>query len=219
MSRFEKHIPAWVAMKASTDMFVFRRQTSSIVGVDRGRRTLIGLAILSSTLPSRGWAGDAVCPRLLAHVVPRLQDDTPQDLCQYAGRVLLIVNTASYCGYTPQYEGLEQLHGRFASRGFAVLGFPSNDFNQEPKDNKTIADFCFNTYGVKFPMFAKTTVVGQTASALYAALAREGGQPPKWNFNKYLIDRNGQVVGLFPSNVEPLDRRITARIEQLLASR
>jgi glutathione peroxidase len=93
-------------------------------------------------------AADPACAPLLAHVVPRLQDDAPQDLCQFAGRVLLVVNTASYCGYTPQYEGMEQLHARFSSRGFAVLGFPSNDFNQEPKDNKSIASFCFNTYGV-----------------------------------------------------------------------
>jgi glutathione peroxidase len=131
---------------------------------------------------------------------------------------LLVVNTASYCGYTPQYEGLEQLNARFAVRGFSVLGFPSNDFNQEPKDNKAIASFCFNTYGVKFPMFAKTTVVGQTASPFYAALARAVGQAPKWNFSKYLIDRSGQVVAFFPSDVEPLDRRITGRIEQLLSS-
>jgi glutathione peroxidase len=184
----------------------------------RRRHIVLGLALLSSTLPIRTLATERPCPRLLAHVVPRLQDDSPQDLCQYAGRVLLVVNTASFCGYTPQYEGLEQLHGRFAARGFSVLGFPSNDFNQEPKDNKAIASFCFNTYGVKFPMFAKTAVVGQTASPFYTELARAGGQAPKWNFNKYLIDRSGQVVAFFGSNVEPLDRRITGRIEQLLSS-
>ena len=151
--------------------------------------------------------------------MPRLQDDAPQDLCEYAGRVLLVVNTASYCGYTPQYEGLEKLHARYASRGFSVLGFPSNDFNQEPKDNKTIAAFCFNTYGVKFPMFAKTSVTGPAANPLFSEISRAAGQPPKWNFSKYLIDRDGRVVANFPSEVEPLDSRVTARIEQLLVRR
>jgi glutathione peroxidase len=170
-------------------------------------------------VPVNSMSAEPACAPLLAHVVPRLQDDAPQDLCQFSGRVLLVVNTASYCGYTPQYEGMEQLHARFSRRGFAVLGFPSNDFNQEPKDNKSIATFCFNTYGVKFPMFAKTSVSGQTPSPFFAALSRAGGQAPKWNFHKYLIDRNGQVVAVFPSDVEPLDRRITSRIEQLLSSR
>lgn len=159
------------------------------------------------------------CPPLLAHTALRLQDEAPQNLCQYAGRVLLVVNTASYCGYTPQYEGLEALHARYAKRGLVVLGFPSNDFNQEPANNRSIAEFCFNTYGVKFPMFAKTSVVGQTAHPFFAALARASGQAPKWNFHKYLVDRDGRVVADFPSAVTPLDRRLTERIEQLLASR
>lgn len=95
-------------------------------------------------------------------------------------------------------------------------GIPSNDFNQELQDNKAIADFCFNTYGVKFPMFAKTTVVGQTAHPFYAALAKASGSQPRWNFHKYLVDRSGRVVASFPSSVDPLDRAVTARIEQLL---
>jgi len=163
-----------------------------------------------------GAAQAAACPALLDHRAARLQDDSPQDLCRYAGRVLLVVNTASKCGYTPQYEALETLHARYAKRGLTVLGFPSNDFNQEPSDNRAIADFCFNTYGVKFPMFAKTTVVGQTAHPFYAALARASGSAPRWNFHKYLVDRSGRVVASFPSAVDPLDRSVTARIEQLL---
>lgn len=174
--------------------------------------------LLASSAPAASFAQPAPgCPPLLAHTAPRLQDEVPQNLCQYAGRVLLVVNTASRCGYTPQYEGLEALHARYAPRGLVVLGFPSNDFNQEPADNRSIADFCFNTYGVKFPMFAKTSVVGQTAHPLYAALARASGQAPQWNFHKYLVDRDGKVVASFPSAVEPLDRRLTGRIEQLLA--
>ncbi len=159
------------------------------------------------------------CPALLNHTLPRLQDDQPQNLCQYAGKVVLAVNTASACGYTPQYEGLQKLHERYASRGLVIMGFPSADFRQEPKDNKGIAEQCFDVYGVRFPMFAKSGVVGQTANPFFAALTRETGEAPKWNFHKYLIDRQGRAVAAFPSAVDPLDRRLTGRIEQLLATR
>ena len=159
------------------------------------------------------------CPALLDHTLPRLQDEQPQSLCQFAGKVVLAVNTASACGYTPQYEGLQKLHERYASRGLVILGVPSADFRQEPKDNKGIAEQCFDVYGVRFPMFAKSGVVGQTANPFFAALARETGEAPKWNFHKYLIDRQGRAVAAFPSAVDPLDRRLTGRIEQLLATR
>ena len=96
----------------------------------------------------------------------RLQDEKPQALCQYAGQVVLVVNTASYCGFTSQYKGLETLYTRYKDRGLVVLGFPSNDFSQEPDSNSRIADFCENTYGVKFPMFAKTAVRGSEALPL-----------------------------------------------------
>ena len=123
--------------------------------------------------PSAAFAQAALsCPPLLQHTVPRLQDDKPQPLCQYAGKVLLVVNTASHCGYTPQYEGLEALHAKYAARGLVVLGFPSNDFGQqEPGNAQQIAELCLNTYGVKFPMFAKTVVKGAGAHPVYAALA------------------------------------------------
>jgi glutathione peroxidase len=184
------------------------------------RRVASLLLVAAALAPAATIAQPAqACPPLLAHTALRLQDEAPQNLCQYAGRVLLVVNTASYCGYTPQYEGLEALHARYAKRGLVVLGFPSNDFNQEPANNRSIAEFCFNTYGVKFPMFAKTSVVGQTAHPFFAALARASGQAPKWNFHKYLVDRDGRVVADFPSAVTPLDRRLTERIDQLLASR
>ena len=167
------------------------------------------------------WTVTAVaqdCPPTLNHTFPRLQDEKPQNICAFKGKVLLVVNTASYCGYTPQYEGLEKLYAAYSERGFTVLGFPSGDFgNQEKADNKQIAEFCFNTYGVKFPMFAKSSVVGQTANPFFAELAKATGQPPKWNFHKYLIDRDGRVVAAFPSNVTPLDKRVTGRIEELLA--
>lgn len=160
------------------------------------------------------------CPVLLSHTFPKLQDESPQDLCQYKGKVLLVVNTASYCGFTPQYEGLEKLQARYAPRGFTVLGFPSGDFgNQEKTSNKEIAEFCHNTYGVKFPMFAKSSVRGDAANPLFAALSGASGQPPKWNFHKYLVDRQGRVVKSFPSQVEPLDTRLTREIEAALVAR
>jgi glutathione peroxidase len=159
------------------------------------------------------------CPPLLRSTFPRLQDEQPQSLCQYAGRVLLVVNTASYCGFTPQYEGLEALHARYAPRGLVVLGFPSNDFAQEPGSGAQIADLCFNTYGVKFPMFAKTSVKGPQANALFAALAQATGQAPAWNFTKYLVDRQGQPVAAFGSRVTPGDAALAAAIEKALAQR
>jgi glutathione peroxidase len=162
----------------------------------------------------------ASCPSLLQHTFARLQDDSPQALCQYAGKVLLVVNTASYCGFTPQYEGLESLHARYASRGLVVLGFPSNDFGQqEPGGSQQIAELCFNTYGVKFPMFAKTTVKGPQANPLYATLAQATGKSPGWNFHKYLVDRQGKPLSSFPSDVKPTDAVLVAAIEKALSTR
>jgi glutathione peroxidase len=159
----------------------------------------------------------AACPALLKQNFKRLQDEAPQDLCQYAGKVVLVVNTASYCGFTKQYEGLEKLYAKYSPRGLVVLGFPSNDFgNQEPGNAKEIADLCYNTYGVKFPMFAKSPVSGPNANPLHAALARQTGKEPKWNFTKYLIGRDGKVVEYFPSKVAPEDPQLVSRIEQAL---
>jgi glutathione peroxidase len=188
-----------------------------------GRR-LLAVGTVAAGL-ALAWTGPALaagtdkCPAMLDLTLPRLQDEQPRSLCQFSGKVILVVNTASACGYTPQYEGLQTLHERYAARGLVIAGFPSDDFRQEPKNNKGIADQCFDTFGVRFPMFAKTGVVGQTANPLFAALARETGEAPKWNFHKYLIDRQGRAVASFPSAVEPLDRRLTSRIEQLLAAR
>jgi glutathione peroxidase len=161
----------------------------------------------------------ASCPALLQQTMNRLQDEKPQALCQYAGKVLLVVNTASYCGYTSQYEGLEALHAKYAAKGLVVMGFPSNDFEQEPGNGKEIADFCFNTYAVKFPMFSKTTVVGKQAAPLYLQLAKATGAPPAWNFHKYLIDRQGKPVASYASKVEPGDKALVAAIEKALAQK
>jgi glutathione peroxidase len=164
-------------------------------------------------------AAAASCPALLKHSFNRLQDEAPQNLCQYAGKVVLVVNTASYCGFTGQYAGLEKLYAKYASQGLVVLGFPSNDFGkQEPGQAKEIAEFCYNTYGVKFPMFAKSSVKGDAANGLHASLAKATGIEPKWNFTKYLIDRSGKVIGHFPSKVTPEDPQLVAKIETALGS-
>jgi glutathione peroxidase len=186
--------------------------------------TALGFALTSVLValpaPARAQsaapAAQTACPPLLQHTFGRLQDDKPQPLCQYAGKVLLVVNTASYCGYTGQYEGLEALRAKYAARGLVVMGFPSNDFNQESDDKAKIAELCFNTYGVKFPMFAPSQVTGRDANALFAGLARATGQPPKWNFHKYVVDRQGKPVAAFPSRVAPGDAALVAAIEKAL---
>lgn len=162
-------------------------------------------------------AASANCPALLQHTVLRLQDEQPQSLCQYSGKVLLIVNTASYCGFTGQYEGLEALHKRYQGKGLVVLGFPSNDFAQEGGDNAQIAAFCANTYGVKFPMFAKSSVKGDGASPLYRQLAQQTGKVPRWNFYKYLVGRDGQVIDSYSSLTAPDNAGLVRAIEKALS--
>ncbi len=159
------------------------------------------------------------CSNLLHKSFKRLQDDAPQDLCQYAGRVLLVVNTASYCGFTSQYEGLEKLHADLKGKGLVVLGFPSNDFGQqEPGGSKQIAEFCTNTYGVKFPMFEKSVVSGSGANPLYRELAQATGKSPQWNFHKYLIGRDGKVLSSYSSMVTPQDKKLVADIDRALSA-
>jgi glutathione peroxidase len=138
------------------------------------------------------------------------------DLADYRGRVVLVVNTATQCGFTPQFDGLEKLYRRYRGKGLVLLGFPANDFaGQEPRSNKDIATFCKNNYGVSFPMFAKTHVVGAHVNPLYARLAAARGAP-EWNFNKYLLDRRGRVVARFTQNTEPLDGALVRRVRELL---
>ena len=167
--------------------------------------------------PTTG-ATTAACPALLQHTFLRLQDEKPLSLCPYAGRAVLVVNTASYCGFTGQYAGLEALYKRYQARGLVVLGFPSNDFGrQEPGSNQAIADFCENTFGVKFPMFSKTAVLGPSAHPLFKQLAQRTGERPGWNFHKYLIGRDGQAVKSFPSAMAPDDPAIVREIEKILS--
>jgi glutathione peroxidase len=156
----------------------------------------------------------AACPALLDRTMDTIHEK-PQSLCEYAGKVVLVVNTASQCGYTPQYDGLEALYRKYRERGLVVLGFPSNDFGgQEPGSNKEIETFCVNQYAIDFPMFAKTEL---KKNPLYTDLAKATGAAPRWNFHKYLIDRSGREVQSFDTKVDPNDPKLLAAIEQLLS--
>ena len=176
------------------------------------RRALIGLLLL---VPGLALA----CSDLLNAEFRPLAGKEKASLCsRFEGQVLLVVNTASKCGFTPQYEGLEALHQRLSPRGFAVLGFPSNDFmGQEPGTEEEIQEFCTLTYGVKFPMFEKVVVKGDDATPFYKELAKQaGGEAPGWNFHKYLIDRSGKVVASFGSRTKPDDAKLLEAIEKAL---
>jgi glutathione peroxidase len=196
---------------------------NELLGFPFRRRLLAACGLAAAGVVTSARAAAPGCPPLLARQFPRLQDEKPQDLCQYAGRVLVVVNTASFCGFTPQYKSLEALHDRYRERGLVVLGFPSNDFGQqEPGSSKEIAEFCENTFGVRFPMFAKSRVAasaGAAANPLFAELARRTGQWPRWNFHKYLIARDGIAVTSFASEVDPLDKSFVTAAEKLLAAK
>ena len=194
------------------------RQLSLLLGTALAIAAVpVTFAQTAPSAPVRTATPAAACPAILKHEFPRLQDDAPQNLCQYAGKVVLVVNTASYCGFTTQYEGLEAMYAKYQDKGLVVLGFPSNEFGkQEPGSSKEIADFCFNTYGVKFPMFAKSEVKGVNRNALYADLFKATRAEPKWNFNKFLIDRSGKVVANYPSDVEPDSTRLVGAVEKAL---
>lgn len=161
---------------------------------------------------------DAPCSSLLDRELRPLASKEAVNLCErFQGKVLLVVNTASKCGFTPQYEGLEALHQQYADRGFAVVGFPSNDFmGQEPGTEEEIQEFCTLTYGVKFPMFEKLVVKGENAHPLYKELAAQGGGEPKWNFHKYLISRDGKVLQSFGSRVNPGAEELKQAVEAAL---
>ena len=178
---------------------------------------VLAMPMVWAQTPSTTVASSAACPALLNHTFPRLQDEKPQSLCQYSGKVILVVNTASYCGFTSQYKGLEALHSKYKDNGLVVLGFPSNDFAQEKSSNQDIAEFCENTFGVKYPMFTKTVVTGRDAHPFYKRLASESGASPRWNFYKYLIGKDGKVAGSYGSTTSPQDPRLVKQIEQLVA--
>jgi glutathione peroxidase len=172
--------------------------------------------VLTACLSTAAFA----CPDLLKHTVEPLTGGKPQSLCQYEGRVVMVVNTASECGYTGQYEGLQALHKKYAARGLVVLGFPSNAFGgQEPGSNKQIAEFCQANFGVTFPVFAKIETIPLRNDPLFAGLMKSTGAEPKWNFHKYLIDRNGARAESFESFVAPQSTALVQRIEALLVQK
>lgn len=178
-------------------------------------RSLFLLAVLALTSVSAVGA-PASCNPLLNHRFNSLQGK-PQDLCQYSGKVVLVVNTASYCGYTAQYEALQSLFDKYQQRGLVVLGFPANDFGkQEPGSNAEVADFCERTFKVKFPMMEKTSVLAGQANPLHESLFKASGERPKWNFHKYLLARDGSSVKSFGSRVKPDADELVAEIEALL---
>ena len=160
---------------------------------------------------------NTACPALLDQKFKSLQGQ-PQNLCQYAGKVVVVVNTASYCGFTEQYKGLQAIYDKYKDKGLVVVGFPANDFGkQEPGSNAEVADFCERTYKVKFPMLEKTSVVEGQANPMYEALFKATGQRPQWNFHKYLIGRDGKSVKSFGSRVNPESAEFVGEIEQRLA--
>jgi glutathione peroxidase len=158
----------------------------------------------------------ASCPAFLNHDFKKLRSDKSVNLCaEYAGKPLLIVNTASHCGYTPQFKGLEALYQKYHGRGLVVVGFPSDDFNQESKDEAETADICYINYGVTFTMLAPSPVTGKNANPVFQELDRRSGEPT-WNFNKYLVSADGKVVQHFDSNVKPDSPQLTRAVEKLL---
>ncbi|NOG73191.1 glutathione peroxidase [Roseicella sp. DB1501] len=177
-----------------------------------GRRTglLLGGALMA------GGAGSAAGQSLADFTMEAIEGG-PLPLAQYRGRPVLVVNTASFCGFTPQYAGLQRLHERYGPRGLVVLGVPSQDFNQESSDNKAIKEFCDATYNVEFPMTTVSAVRGPRAVPLYRFLAERGGGPPGWNFHKYLVARDGRAVQGFATRVAPDAPELLAAIEAALA--
>ena len=179
--------------------------------------TFIIAALALFTAPAPSVAAESSCPAMIDHKFANLMDE-PVSLCQLGGKVLLIVNTASECGYTPQYDGLEKLYRRYRETGFVVLGFPSNDFGgQEPGGPSEINKTAHDDYGVSFPLAAKAEVKGAAAHPFFkwAALERPA-DPPRWNFHKYLIGRDGHVAAVFSTQIEPMDARVIAAIEKEL---
>ena len=182
---------------------------------------LIGLLLLAFNVQAGQKKLDSTqaCPDVLNVKLKNLHEEAA-NLCDYAGEVVLVVITASYCGFTGQYKGLEALYRKYKDRGFTVLGFPSNDFgNQEPGSGEEIAKFCKLTYGVEFPMFEKAIITSKHPSAPYPHLIKATGQTPQWNFHKYLVSRDGKIIKSFSSEVTPDTADFVSELETLLAQK
>lgn len=179
------------------------------------------MRILIASLLLLGSANALACDsELLDKDFRKLASEDEVNLCEaYEGNVVLVVNTASKCGNTPQYDGLEKLYTEYGERGLVVLGFPSNDFmGQEPGTEEQIEEFCRLTYGVQFPMFEKTSVRKDDAHPFFAELAAESGTYPTWNFHKFLIGRDGKLISEFSPRTQPYDNQLVGAIETALAN-
>lgn len=179
----------------------------------RRLRFLLGLPLLLGG----GAAQAANCGPLLEGSLPALRGQQTIDLCRFAGKPLVVVNTASHCGFTGQFEGLEALYQRYKGQGLEMLGVPSDDFHQEADDSAETASVCYVNYGVTFSMAAAQKVTGNEAIPLFRNLAAQSGAP-RWNFYKYVIDRQGKVVAHFSSMTRPDDAKLIAAVEQAIAS-
>lgn len=175
--------------------------------------------LLSTLLLTATVQASPVCPPMLNHNLKDI-DGESRSLCAYAGKVVLVVNTASQCGYTSQYKGLQALYNKYGPQGLVVLGFPANDFGgQEPGSNARIKDFCESNYQVDFPLFSKVGVTAANANPLHEALAKATGERPRWNFHKYLIDRTGMRALSFASQVDPESKEMVQAIESMLKTK
>ncbi len=170
---------------------------------------------LAFTLHAAHGEPTSGCSGLWQHAARPLVGEQSTPLCAYEGKVVLVVNTASFCGFTPQYRQLETLYRRYRDRGFTILGFPSGDFHQEMRDEQQIAEFCERNFGVTFPMYEKTAVTGPNAHPLFRDLTAQTGQSPRWNFHKYLVSRDGRVMS-FSTAVRPDAPEILKAIEEAL---
>lgn len=179
----------------------------------RRLRALLGLPLLFAGFTAHA----AECGPLLQGSLPALRGKQAIDLCRFAGKPLLVVNTASHCGFTGQFKGLEALYQRYKGQGLEMLGVPSDDFRQEADDVEETANVCYVNYGVTFTMSAPQVVTGEQAIPLFRNLAAQSG-PPRWNFYKYVVDRQGKVVASFSSMTRPDDAKLIAAVEQALAS-
>ena len=175
------------------------------------RKTAFAMLTLLVSVPALG-----ACPDFLDHSMRKLHSKETINFCEaFADQPLLIVNTASHCGYTPQFKGLEELHNKYQDRGLVVIGFASDDFRQEARDEASAAEVCYVNYGVTFTMVAPSHVKGEKSNPVFQALNRQT-KPPGWNFNKYLVDASGKVVQHFDSNTRPDNAALQQAIEEVL---
>ncbi|KAB2823233.1 glutathione peroxidase [Aliivibrio finisterrensis] len=178
--------------------------------------SLLCFTILITSLTST-FAFSASCPEILNGKQRLLNSNEEIELCEeFQGKILLIVNTASQCGFTPQFEQLEQLHQTYKNKGFTVVGFPSNDFRQDRGSEKQSAKICYLDYGVTFPMMARTSISGPNANPVFLEIQQQAGVKPKWNFYKFLVNKEGKVVATFPSSTAPNSSTLKNAIEQQL---